>query len=457
MGRGGVDLEWGARGRIPGRRRAPTRLVVVAALVAGTLSTLGAAGWSASAPAAAAPAPATPNGSVVAREVIQLVNAERAVRGLPTLTENATLDSAAQAIANNYPNGNGNASVAPYEPFGWHGGAIIEDYSTTQAFSSGGAVTQWLKSSYYVDQVLGGSANDPAGEIGVGVGCSPSGGEYIELATAWKTSTFGRPATQPASTVPVGTAVASCAGDPGGYYEVASDGGIFAFGDAQFFGSTGNIHLNQPIVGMSRTPDGKGYWEVASDGGIFAYGDARFFGSMGATHLNQPIVGMAATPDGNGYWLVAADGGIFAFGDAPFYGSTGNLHLNQPIVGMAPSPDGHGYWFVAADGGVFSYGDALFHGSAVGATSSPVVGMAAQGTGYLILERNGAVHGENATAVAPAVAGEDAVGIETSPADGFGSWTVTTNGAIGAEYDYANYNWGSMAGRPLNLPIVGMG
>jgi hypothetical protein len=37
-----------------------------------------------------------------------------------------------------------------------------------------------------------------------------------------------------------------------GYYLVASDGGVFAFGPgATFQGSTGNIHLNQPIVGMS--------------------------------------------------------------------------------------------------------------------------------------------------------------------------------------------------------------
>ncbi|HEV8626149.1 MAG TPA: hypothetical protein VG034_16980, partial [Acidimicrobiia bacterium] len=65
-----------------------------------------------------------------------------------------------------------------------------------------------------------------------------------------------------------------------------------------------------------------GYWMVASDGGIFAYGGARFFGSTGAIRLNMPIVGMAATPSGNGYWLVASDGGIFAFGDAGFFGST---------------------------------------------------------------------------------------------------------------------------------------
>ena len=62
---------------------------------------------------------------------------------------------------------------------------------------------------------------------------------------------------------------------------------------------------------------------MASDGGIFSYGDAKFFGSTGAIHLNQPIVGMAATPDGGGYWLVASDGGIFSYGDAKFFGSTG--------------------------------------------------------------------------------------------------------------------------------------
>ena len=66
-----------------------------------------------------------------------------------------------------------------------------------------------------------------------------------------------------------------------------------------------------------------GYWEVASDGGIFSFGSAHFGGSMGDTHLNRPVVGMASTPDGGGYWEVASDGGIFSFGDAHFYGSMG--------------------------------------------------------------------------------------------------------------------------------------
>ena len=81
---------------------------------------------------------------------------------------------------------------------------------------------------------------------------------------------------------------------------------------------------------MAATPDGGGYWLVASDGGIFSYGDAHFYGSTGSMQLNQPIVGMAATPDGGGYWLVASDGGIFAYGDAQFYGSTGSSTSTSP-------------------------------------------------------------------------------------------------------------------------------
>jgi hypothetical protein len=116
---------------------------------------------------------------------------------------------------------------------------------------------------------------------------------------------------------------------------------------------------------MTTTPSGKGYWLVASDGGIFTFGDAAFLGSTGAVRLNQPIVGMTTTPSGKGYWLVASDGGIFTFGDATFLGSTGAVALSQPITGMAASPTGKGYWLAASDGGIFNFGDARFRGSAV--------------------------------------------------------------------------------------------
>ena len=86
---------------------------------------------------------------------------------------------------------------------------------------------------------------------------------------------------------------------------------------------------------MAATHDGGGYWLVASDGGIFNYGDAPFHGSAGSLPLNKPVVGMAPTSDGGGYWLVATDGGIFNYGDAPFYGSAGSIPLDQPVVGMS--------------------------------------------------------------------------------------------------------------------------
>jgi hypothetical protein len=182
--------------------------------------------------------------------------------------------------------------------------------------------------------------------------------------------------------------------DGGGYWLVASDGGIFSYGDAGFHGSTGGLTLNEPIVGMAATPDGGGYWLVASDGGVFSYGDAGFHGSTGGLTLNKPIVGMAVTPDGGGYWLVASDGGVFSYGDAGFYGSAGGTPLNKPVVGIAATPDGGGYWLVASDGGVFTYGDAPFFGSAGGLTlNKPVVGMAARtdGGGYWLVASDGGV------------------------------------------------------------------
>jgi hypothetical protein len=44
---------------------------------------------------------------------------------------------------------------------------------------------------------------------------------------------------------------------------------------------------------MTATADGGGYWFVAADGGVFSFGDAHFYGSTGNIHLNQPVVGMA--------------------------------------------------------------------------------------------------------------------------------------------------------------------
>ena len=262
-----------------------------------------------------------------------------------------------------------------------------------------------------------------------------------------------------------------------------------AYGDAGFFGSAGSLHLNAPIVGMAGTPDGGGYWLVASDGGIFSYGDAQFFGSAGSLALNAPVVGMAATPDGGGYWLVASDGGIFSYGDASFAarpaaststrrwsawppppaagatgwcrptaassptatrpstGSAGALMLDAPVTGMAVTPGGGGYWLVARDGGVFTYGDAPYFGSFGGtALPGPVVGLApsAGGTGYWLAVGSEPLAGEvvgidpghnGLNYTAPGVINQPVFnGTGTEPCDTTG--TATDSGYTEAQFNF---------------------
>ncbi len=86
------------------------------------------------------------------------------------------------------------------------------------------------------------------------------------------------------------------------------------------------------MIGGAATPTGGGYWLLASDGGVFSFGDAVYHGSTGDIVLNKPVVGIMPTPDGGGYGLVATDGGVFSEGNFTFYGSTGDIRLNQPIV-----------------------------------------------------------------------------------------------------------------------------
>jgi predicted GH43/DUF377 family glycosyl hydrolase len=244
-----------------------------------------------------------------------------------------------------------------------------------------------------------------------------------------------------------------------GYWQAGADGGIFAFGNAGYYGSTGNIHLNKPIVGMAATPDGKGYWMVASDGGVFAFGDAGYYGSTGNIRLNKPIVGMAATPDGKGYWLVASDGGIFAFGDAQFYGSTGALDLNKPIVGMAVDAGTGGYWLVASDGGIFA-----FHAPFLGSTGNiilakPIVGMAAQpdGGGYWMAASDGGVFSFGTAPFYGSASGQSSSPVTgiTVASDGGGYWLTNATGDV---YPYGDApDFGFAGTSALSAPIVGMG
>jgi hypothetical protein len=71
---------------------------------------------------------------------------------------------------------------------------------------------------------------------------------------------------------------------------------------------------------MAATPDGGGYWLVAADGGVFTFGDAHYYGSTGATPNGQHAVGIGRTHSGHGYWVPTTTGAVTPEGDAPVLG-----------------------------------------------------------------------------------------------------------------------------------------
>ena len=163
------------------------------------------------------------------------------------------------------------------------------------------------------------------------------------------------------------------------YWLVASDGGVFAFGTG-FYGSipglglnpagSGLPHsLNAPIVGMVHSVTGRGYFLVASDGGVFAFGDAQFSGSCpGIGGCAGSAVAVAPDATGAGYWVVTNTGDVYAFGDANYYGGPGPQ--STPITSAAAIANGTGYYVLDASGQVFNYGGAPALGSLPpGATS----------------------------------------------------------------------------------------
>ena len=157
---------------------------------------------------------------------------------------------------------------------------------------------------------------------------------------------------------------------------MASDGGIFAFGDAPFYGSLGGHYAR-----LSRSPpwrlptSGGGYWLVDANGQVFTFGDAHFEGQPAYAPGGYRITGMAPPHNANGYWLASANGNVADEGNAAPYGSLIGHTLNAPIVGMAATRDGDGYWLQGGDGGIFCFGDAAFLGSMGGKhLNAPMVG-----------------------------------------------------------------------------------
>ena len=198
------------------------------------------------------------------------------------------------------------------------------------------------------------------------------GGLVSNFGCAWDLGSMNEPLSTP-------IVAAAATPDGGGYWLVASNGGIFNYGDANYYGAPSSVS----IVAISASSDGKGYWLFGSSGKVYNYGDAT---PLASPPVNLHIVAAAATPDGGGYWLVASNGGIFNYGDATDYGSP-----NTSVAGISATSDGDGYWLVGSNGTIYAYGDAISYGDLSGSPSYPVVGMASTSDrkGYWLVDSNG--------------------------------------------------------------------
>jgi hypothetical protein len=267
-----------------------------------------------------------------------------------------------------------------------------------------------------------------------------------------------------------GTTPLDVMGSQHGYWLVGTDGGIFTFGSAQFYGSTGSLKLQKPVVGIVPTTDDGGYWLDATDGGVFAYGDTQFYGSITGLgihpsgsglpdSLDAPIVGMVPSVDDGGYFMVGADGGVFAFGDAKFEGSCPGIGgCAGAAVAVMPDATGNGYWVVTATGHVYTFGDAPYFG-APGPQSVPVTSAvrAPNGEGYMMLFSNGAIasYGQTAFDGCPVTSSYGGLNPATAifvTSDGQGYWIATADGSVLSCGDAPND--GSMAGKSLNGSII---
>ena len=76
---------------------------------------------------------------------------------------------------------------------------------------------------------------------------------------------------------------------------------------------------------IASTPSGNGYWIVKTDGAVFSYGDAQFFGGCnpgGAAPFPPGItaISIEAHPGGQGYWILSSNYSVYSFGAAGYHG-----------------------------------------------------------------------------------------------------------------------------------------
>src|SRR5579862_6979755 len=124
--------------------------------------------------------------------------------------------------------------------------------------------------------------------LGAGIALGTSLGGRATLGQApTASSAHSSPAPTPPAPVakPVGYFQGPVGYTTGGGWVVWSNGLVKAMGGPATYGDlpSRGIHVND-IVSMLPTYNGRGYYLVGADGGVFAFGDAKFYGALTMMH-----------------------------------------------------------------------------------------------------------------------------------------------------------------------------
>lgn len=242
------------------------------------------------------------------------------------------------------------------------------------------------------------------------------------------------PTNPPCSSVTTDPVVGLANDGSAGYWIATSTGRVIGCGSTvPWYGSPASQtqgHVPSPVVGIAAS-GAAGYYVVTAKGNVFNYGGAPWYGSLASAQLPSPVVGMAVTP--TGYVLTTAAGNVYNF-HTPWYGSAAGAHLSS-VVGIEVAGNG-GYRLVTSSGGVLNY-NAPWYGSPLAAKdmgTSPVVGIAQAGSGYVVTTADNHSYPFGTTmGAAYSYAADRIVAVAVDQAGGY--WTLGNTGAV---YSYAS-------------------
>ncbi|MEM9035713.1 MAG: S8 family serine peptidase [Actinomycetota bacterium] len=192
-----------------------------------------------------------------------------------------------------------------------------------------------------------------------------------------------------------------------------------------------------------------------------AASDSDYDINIQGTSFSSPLVAAAAAllRAAEPTWSPAEIAARLARTSTAHGGAGTDVASGRLDVGAALTAEHEGYWIVTADGEVFPYGDAIDWGEPTLAAGATVVAIepAPDGRGYWIASSDGAVLPFGSARSFGSMAGQPLnqpiVGMAATNS-GLGYWLVASDGGIFAFGDATFL--GSMGGTPLNEPIVAM-